>query len=122
MTVDELRELLNQPTVKEYDNNFIYKNLLPRILCKDGESLSVQASNHHYCDPRRVYAKYTTVEVGFPSCRPPDSWEQYFDYGSWEEKDPTDSVYGHIPIGMVVDFINLHKGFDRLMNRHEDKA
>ena len=38
------------------------------IVCKDGFTMSVQAHHGAYCSPRiDDAAKYTSVEVGFPS-------------------------------------------------------
>lgn len=58
----------------------------PRIFCRSGVSLSVQAGEYLYSTPRYNHAKfYTEVEVGFPSIRPPNEWEQYFE-GEWQKK------------------------------------
>ena len=125
--------------------------LRPQIVCVDGVTLSVQASNGHYCIPREDDMRfYPHVEVGYPSIRPPQVWEQYFE-GVWNDlgffgtiwsmvkglsdawwayrhcplnwakhklesafKDnATDSVYGYVPIDLVVDeFIEVHGGID----------
>ena len=38
------------------------------VVCADGFSMSVQASETHYCSPREDGAeKYTAVEVGYPT-------------------------------------------------------
>lgn len=55
----------------------------PRITCNDGTGLSVQAGEFLYCSPRTNFAPWDTVEVGFPSQTPPDSWEEYYD-GEWK--------------------------------------
>lgn len=88
---------------------FKTKNKAPRITAKNGVSLSVQASEDHYCSPRENKGPYYEVEVGFPSIDPPDSWESYFD-GCWDTHDRKQSVYGYVPIDMVVDFINENGG------------
>ena len=37
------------------------------IICADGFTMSVQASEYHYSTPRRTDAEsYTEVEVGYP--------------------------------------------------------
>lgn len=82
--------------------------IMPGIVCKDGVTLSVQASNHHYCSPRTNDAPWSTVEVGFPSVVPPQAWEQYAD----EWSDPKGTVYGYIPVELVREFIKLHGGED----------
>ena len=90
--------------------------LVPKIKCKSGLTLSVQASSFHYCIPREDGADYTHVEVGFPSKFPPRSWDEY------EEKpfEPSlkqrlkrffrigepDTIYAYIPIEMVDAWIS----------------
>lgn len=41
----------------------------PRIFCNDGFSISVQASEFHYCEPRKLTSsgEYKSVECGYPS-------------------------------------------------------
>ena len=78
-----------------------------RVKCADGVTLSVQASEYHYCTPRTNHGPYYRVEVGFPSIKPPDSWARYADYGDvvWDEAEGTDIVYGYIPVELVREFI-----------------
>jgi hypothetical protein len=111
--VKRLSDWLNSLPSREFKApgfQHLTKCLAPQIICKDGTKLSVQASNGHYCSPREDYpGYYNSVEVGFPSVAPPDSWESYFD-GDWETGDRTDSVYGYIPIELVIEFIIEHGG------------
>jgi len=86
-----------------------HRKNMKRIETEDGQSLSVQASSTHYCTPRENEGPWHNVEVGFPSIEPPESWAGYMD-GDWEADDRTNTVYGYIPIEMVVDFINKHGG------------
>lgn len=100
------------------------------IVCKDGTTLSVQASDGHYCSPRNNRGPWTAVEVGFPSVKPPDSWQQYAE--EWTRKqdwfsfvipflgkkiaisryvdNSTGTVYAWIPVQLVRDFIYIHGG------------
>lgn len=91
----------------------------PKIHCKDGVSLSVQASEYHYCSPRNNVGPYECFEVGFiekDSIQfvPPSSWAQYAD-GEF----PSD-VYGYVPIKLIEEFIEEHGGMDvnKLLNSH----
>jgi hypothetical protein len=81
-----LNEFLRE-TRESHDGVFReYQKTRPRIVCKNGVSLSVQAGEYLYSTPRTNHASfYATVEVGFPSVRPPEEWEPYFD-GEWQEK------------------------------------
>ncbi len=97
-----------------------------RITCVDGFSLSVIAGTGCYSVPRPkmvphcppmpytsetddayFHGPYTHVEVGFPSERPEpwDDWEDFADGG-----DPTETVYGYVPVGMVRALIESHGG------------
>ena len=64
-------------------SGYEFQSLRPRIVCKDGVSLSVQGSESHYSTPRHNYPMYSSVEVGYPSIRPTQEWSQYFD-GTWQ--------------------------------------
>lgn len=46
----------------------------PRIFCKDGFSISVQASSFHYCQPRVILddGEYDSVECGYPNMDVPE--------------------------------------------------
>lgn len=108
MNADLLNEMLKNAPVIRYED-FILRRPIPHIRCEDGTTLSVQAGEHLYCAPRNNEGPWVEVEVGFPSVSPPDSWKEYFD-GNWDTDDHTGSVYGYIPIDLVVDFINDHGG------------
>lgn len=78
-----------------------------KILCRDGFTVSVQAGDYIYCTPRDESGTWTAVEIGFPSERLPDCFEQYAD-----DPNPSNlsSVWGYVPIEMVVRLINDHGG------------
>lgn len=78
--------------------------LVKRIECKDGFSISVQASEYAYCYPRMTNQKeYYEVECGFPSSEP----EFIMDYAE-DPKNPTETVYGYVPVKLVEQLIDLH--------------
>jgi hypothetical protein len=79
--------------------------LLPRLTCKNGLTLSVQASYTHYCTPRQDRGPWTHVEVGFPSVKV----EALMPYAEREDK-PTDTVYGWVPIELVEQVIQENGG------------
>ncbi len=79
--------------------------VLPKIKCKDGFSLSVQASRMHYCYPRTDKGPWHAFELGMPS----DPVESLLEYA--EDPDRlTETVYACVPIQLVVDIINEHGG------------
>ena len=82
---------------------------MPRLILDDGASLSVQAGGHLYCSPRDDKGPYTKVEVGFPSETPPEAWKEFAE--EWDR--PTNTVYGYVPLNMVMLYIGAHGGIDR---------
>jgi hypothetical protein len=91
-----------------------YRPLMPRILCRDGVTLSVQVGRSHYCSPRDDDGPYSKVEVGFISdnnglpVTPPETWRGYAD-GEFPS-----SVYGYVPVDLVLEFIKFHGGSSSL--------
>jgi len=82
---------------------------MPRLILADGVSLSVQASEYSHSSPRDNKGPYTKVEVGFPSETPPEAWKEFAE--DWNE--PTNTIYGRIPLTMVLLYIGAHGGIDR---------
>ena len=79
------------------------------VVCRDGFRMSVQAHDGAYCEPRIDAAeRYFTVEVGFPShveeCLLP--WAESPD-------EPTETVYGYVPVAVVNTVIAKHGGILR---------
>ena len=78
-----------------------FKNCVPHIKCKDGTTISVQASEYHYCSPRTHNGPYHQVEVW---CIPEDVQVSEFEYNVFEPS-------AYVPIEAVVKFIDNHGGF-----------
>jgi hypothetical protein len=75
------------------------------ITCADGLKLSVQASFSHYCTPRNSVGPWVAVEIGFPSERV----EEFMEYAE-NPDDPTDTVYGYVPVEVVEAVVNNRGG------------
>lgn len=75
------------------------------IQCADGLELSVQASTTHYCSPRDSVGPWTAVEVGFPTERV----EELMEYAE-NPNDPTDTVYGWVPVAVIEAIVEKHGG------------
>ena len=96
-TLEQLQNhLATEP--KETSFNYFYKDLAPIVKCKDGTTLSVQASQYHYSTPREDYGPYTEVEV----------WKATAPVTEFDYSDDDPSAY--VPIGQVVQFIDNHGG------------
>jgi hypothetical protein len=98
-TLEQLQVHLST-TPTEYRPGYFYKKLTPIVKCKDGVTLSVQASVDHYSTPREDYGPYTAVEVW---CVRNAAEVTEFDYS---DDDPS----AYVPIEQVVQFIDNHGG------------
>lgn len=107
-TIDQLQSHLSAEPVQLGTSGYYTKEMAQRVICKDGISLSVQASHTHYCAPRSDSGPYYEVEVGFPSIVPPQSWMTRCE----DESNPTETVYGYLSIDLVAKFIDEHGGMD----------
>ena len=77
-----------------------------RVICADGFEMSIQAHFGAYCSPRIDNAeKYTSVEIGFPSQKEP----MLIDFAD-EPSNPTETVYGYVPVQIVTNVLAKHGG------------
>ena len=81
------------------------KPLNARIVCSDEFSMSVQASEYSYCKPRDDIGPWIEVECGYPSEEEPllMKWAE-------DPNRPTDTVYGWVPVGVVLRVVKNHGG------------
>lgn len=100
-TVEKLQKLLAYPEV-EYRPGHFHRYPAPRITCKDGLGVSVQASRNHYSIPRGSTGPWSHVELGFPSKRPNDAVMAYAE----NEENPTGTVYAYVPIEIVAAWLD----------------
>lgn len=110
-----LQEYL-QRTKKIIRGGYTYQKIRPRIECKDGLTLSVQASDGHYCVPRINDALcYYEVEVGYPSA----IIKEIMEYAE-EPYKPLDAIYGYVPVDIVQEVIDKHGGIVNLIAEEEN--
>ena len=81
----------------------------PRIVCRDGFSISVQADEFAYCEPRQDVGPYTRVECGYPSTTPISQRLKEFAELCGTD-DYCETVYAYVPIEIVQEELNLHGG------------
>lgn len=81
----------------------------PRIVCRDGFSISVQARESAYCSPRSDNGPYMMVECGYPSSEP-KSWKLKEFAELLGTDDYTDTVYAYVPVDIVQEELDLHGG------------
>ncbi len=76
------------------------------VVCADGFRMSVQGHEGAYCEPRlNNQKKYNLVEVGYPSKR-----EELIMPWAEHPAQPTDTVYGYVPVDVVTNVIVKHGG------------
>jgi hypothetical protein len=77
-----------------------------RVVCADGFSVSVQASDSAYCSPRDNIGPWTSVECGFPTEKDP-VLEQYAEDPGAEITDDgkVKTVYGWVPSEIITQII-----------------
>lgn len=81
--------------------------LIPRLVCNDGFSLSVQASEIHSSLPQRRVGPYSHVECACPS----EPVQELMPFLMQEEGiSPEQSVYVRVPIEIVQSILNSHGG------------
>lgn len=104
MTIEQFITETN--SVKQTDR--FTTTLRPRIICNDGFSMSVQASEYAYCMPRETNNDYyTEMEIGFP-----DKVEELIMEYAEDGNNPTETVYGYVPIEVINAVIEKHKGIN----------
>ena len=108
MTKLSTDQMFLQATRNPGTRHEFYSMIRPNIICVDGFRMSVQASESHYCTPRKTAAIYTHVEVGYPSM----AEELLLPYAEIPE-DPTGTVYGWVPVEVVDSIIEKHGGIAR---------
>ena len=76
------------------------------VVCADGFRMSVQGNEGAYCEPRLDnQKKYNLVEVGYPSER-----EELIMPWCENDNQPTNTVYGYVPVDVVTNVIVKHGG------------
>lgn len=91
------------------ESNFIdgtYGSIRKKFICSDGWTISIQASQGHYCEPRVDYdAFYSSVECGYPN-RPEYELKRF-------AEDPLElcnTVYPYVPVDVLNKIIEKHGG------------
>ena len=104
-------------SVKEYSINpdgVMKVSRNPKLVCKDGFTMSVQAGQSLYSTPKDVADEYEEAEVGFPSSPEPlivkyaEDWEVEGD----DDQRLCDTVYPYVPVELIDEVIHKHGGID----------
>ena len=79
----------------------------PKVVCKDGFKMSVQAGQSLYSEPRDVADSYEEAEVGFPTTE-----ESLLTSYAEDEENLCGTVYGYVPCSIIDEVIEKHGGID----------
>ena len=92
--------------INNYGRGIVIQERRPRVVCKDGFEISIQASDCHYCTPRvNGDVIYEEVELGYPNME-----DELIAYYAEDPDDLTGTVYGWVPIDIVNQLIEKHGG------------
>ena len=94
------------------NENMMTSTRLPKIVCVDGFSMSVQVGFSLYSTPKKVAKRYSAVEIGFPSEHEPLIEEFAETFHQEDEGDYTDIVYPYVPVKIVDKVLKKHGGID----------
>lgn len=83
-----------------------------RVVCADGFSVSIQASDFNYCSPRDCIGPWTSVECGFPTAKDPilEEWAEDPRAEICKESGEVQTVYGWVPSETIMQLIEAHGG------------
>lgn len=98
---------------KSYSQTLSERSSEQRIkqMCFGDLKLSIQASEYHYCSPRKDCGYYYEVEVGFPNF---DFSEDFIHSYAEDIVTPHDTIYAYVPISELSKEISekLNNGAD----------
>lgn len=101
---DYVNQWLSEHKATDPTKGLFYKTVVPHITCKDGTTLSVQASGAHYCNPKSDSGPWSSVEVWCIRKGKRTIYPRSF--GAGGKHDP----YGWVPVEIVNNFIKRHGG------------
>jgi hypothetical protein len=80
----------------------------PKIVCMDGFKMSVQGNEMAYSIPRKTGTDFQAMEIGFPS----EVEDLILKFMDTSIADPTQTVYGYVPLDIIQKVIDKHGGID----------
>lgn len=115
MSVKYVVELEHPVMTVEETKIFTANQRTPRLVLADGTSMSVQYHWSSYCSPRpEVEEKVSSsvsvlsAEIGFPS----REISEIMEYAE-DRENPTDTVYGYVPVRLINSVIAAAGGIVR---------
>jgi hypothetical protein len=107
----EVKVLNEDPSLK----HIMTSTRLPKIVCVDGFSMSVQVGYSLYSTPKEPAKRYSAVEIGYPSEHEPlieEYAETFFKEDEMDVTDYTNTVYPYVPVKIVDKVLKKHGGIN----------
>lgn len=79
----------------------------PRVWCRDGFNISIQGGEGSYSTPRKNVKEFMAMECGYPN-RVEELILEFAD----DPANPTETIYGWVPIEIIQQVIDKHGGID----------
>lgn len=115
MIVFSLNKVLNR-------HQFSYKSVTGHrvffaVICKSGLKLSIQASQGHYCSPKKTLPaeNYSAFEIGYPS----KVVKELHDYAE-NRYDLLNTIYGWVPVSVIKKIIKRNGGIVAVINQENN--
>lgn len=104
---DEDTRSVDDSVPPEFYEDFDVPKLYDRCAFADGFTVSIQANQYMYCEPRRQRPTggFTHVELGFPT-----EADSLLTKYAEDPENPTETVYGYVPARVVRALIAKHGG------------
>lgn len=103
------QNIMNENIAHTYgDGGPLSSKITYPLLLADGTTLSIQASNTHYCSPRKTledYNNFEEFEIGFPSAEVEEIKEYAEDSSNY-----TNTVYGWVPKNVIDSIVKSRGG------------
>jgi hypothetical protein len=118
MSIFQLRvkSMFDDGEMMSYDNQYFY---CPKVVAKDGFSVSMQINNGNYCESINGYGTLghtiTSVEFGFPSMNEEMMFQYSEEWGGYDDTDKEFDVtntVGRIPVSVMEEVFEKHGGID----------
>ena len=82
----------------------MFNAIIKRLPLKCGGSVSIQASEYHYCTPRNNDGPYSEWEIGYPEGCPEEALDLLDLWGG------DDGIYAYVPTEVVAAFVKACGG------------
>ena len=103
LTESDLNRIVRRVVQEQFNEPM--KKMYKRLHFNNGGSVSVQASDTHYCEPRDNKGPYSKVEVGYPTkgTKLPQILMSF-------QETPDEMVFPYVPANVVEVMVEMNGG------------